>query len=103
MRTFLSLAASGAAVAAVATLALGAPANASVVPLKAHTTLSIVAARNVIKAGQKDAIGGTLRSDRTRLGRRAVVLDRVNGRPLVPVGPSSAAGWSRSAGTGPST
>src|SRR4051794_22085877 len=57
MRTSLSRTASGAATAAVGTLALG---GAFVIPLKDHTTLSVVAARNVIK----DAIGGTLQSAR---------------------------------------
>jgi hypothetical protein len=60
--------------------ALGAPANDSVIPVKDHATLSVVATRNVIEAGQKDAIGGALLSGKTCLGRRVVELERVDGR-----------------------
>jgi hypothetical protein len=48
--------------------------------VKDHATLSVVAARNVIEAGQKDAIGGALLSGKTCLGRRVVELERVDGR-----------------------
>jgi len=54
-------------------------------PVKAHTTLSIVAARNKIKAGQKDAVGGTLLAGKTPLAGKIIILDRVEGKKLVPV------------------
>jgi hypothetical protein len=86
MRTYLTRVASSAAVAAVAALALAGPANATPVPVpaKAHTTLSIVEFRNVIKAGQKDVVGGTLRSHGTGLAREVVLLDRLVGGKFVP-------------------
>jgi hypothetical protein len=41
-----------------------------------HTTLSIVASRNVIKAGQRDVISGRLAAGRYGLARKFVYLDR---------------------------
>lgn len=84
MRTYLTRVASSAAVAAVAALALAGPANATTIPAKAHTTLSIVEFRNVIKVGQKDVIGGTLRSHGAGLRKEVVLLDRWVGGKFVP-------------------
>jgi len=85
MRISLTRAASGAAVAAVTALALTGTANAAPIPVKVHTTLSIVESRNVIRAGGKDVVAGTLRAGRKGLAKEIVVLDRVVGRTLVPV------------------
>ena len=85
MRIPLTRAASGAAVAAVTALALTGTANAAPIPVKVHTTLSIVESRNVIRAGGKDVVAGTLRAGRKGLAKEIVVLDRVVGRTLVPV------------------
>lgn len=85
MRTSLIRAASSAAVAAVASLALVGTANAAPVHEKVHTTLSIVAFRNVIKAGHKDVVGGALRAGKHGLAKEVVILDRVVGGKLEPV------------------
>jgi hypothetical protein len=85
MRKSLTRAVAGAAAATAVTLALTGTANATVVPAKLHTTLSIVELRNVIKAGQKDVVSGVLRAGRFGLPREVVVLDRLVGGKFVPV------------------
>jgi hypothetical protein len=84
MRTSLTRAVSGAAIAAATVLALAGPASAK--PLtREHTTLSIVEQRSVIKAGQTDKVGGRLAHAGTGLGAEAVLLDRWNGKRFVAV------------------
>jgi hypothetical protein len=91
MRTSLTRTVAGTAVAAAAVLALAGPANAATspakpaLPVRLHTTLSIVESRNVIKDGQRDVISGRLASRGIGLSKRLVFLDRVEGRTLVPV------------------
>jgi hypothetical protein len=85
MRTSLTRTISGAVVAAAAVLALAGPANAAPAPPRAHTTLSIVASRNHITAGQKDVIGGRLASRGVGLGKHVVYLDRWTGTKWVAV------------------
>jgi hypothetical protein len=89
MRKYLTRVASSAAVAAVAALSLAGPANASPVPAKTHTTLSIVEYKTHIVAGHRDYIGGTLRAGAlghaTGRAREVVLLDRFYGKKLVPV------------------
>jgi len=86
MRISLTRAASGAAAAAVTALALTGTANAAPIPVKVHTTLSIVESRSVIRAGGKDLVAGTLRAGiRRGLAKEIVYLDRVVGKKLVPV------------------
>ncbi|HTX28109.1 MAG TPA: hypothetical protein VME19_13940 [Streptosporangiaceae bacterium] len=85
MRTAMTRAAAGAAVAAATVLALAGPAHAGTVPARTHTTLSIVAAKNVIRAGQKDVVSGRLAADKASLAGRTVYLDRVDGKILVQV------------------
>jgi hypothetical protein len=84
MRTSLTRAVSGAAIAAATVLALAGPASAKPLP-RVHTTLSIVESRSVIKAGQTDTIRGTLAHGRTGLGGEVVYLDRWNGKKFVAV------------------
>jgi hypothetical protein len=85
MRKSLTRTVSGAAVAAVAVLALAGPANAAPVSPRVHTTLSIVQSRNHIKAGQADVISGRLASRGIGLGQHVVYLDRIAGKSLVAV------------------
>ena len=85
MRTSLIRSLAGVVVAAAAVLALAGPANAAPAHPRVHTTLSIVESRNVIRAGGKDVVAGTLRAGRKGLAKEIVVLDRVVGRTLVPV------------------
>src|ERR1700691_1481544 len=96
MRKYLTRAASSAAVAAVAAFALVGPANAATtpgpvapIPVKVHTTLSIVEYKTVIRAGHSDVISGTLRSGRLghEVGRDkdVVFLDRWYGKKLVEI------------------
>jgi hypothetical protein len=88
MRISLARTISGVAVAAAAVLTLAGPANASThppLPVRLHTTLSIVESRNVIKAGQKDVISGRLAHDGAGLGGHVVFLDRLSGGRFVAV------------------
>jgi hypothetical protein len=86
MRTSLTRAVSGVAVAAAAVLTLAGPANAAPAHVvRVHTTLSIVESRNVIKAGQRDVIGGRLASRGIGLGKHVVYLDRWTGKKFVAV------------------
>lgn len=86
MRTSLTRAVAGAAIATAAVVAVAGVANASTssTPRKA-TTLSIVAAKTSITVGQVDTIGGVLRSHGTRLPHRVIVLDRFEGKAWRPV------------------
>jgi hypothetical protein len=83
MRTSLTRAAAGAAVAAATVLALAGPAHAGTVPARTHTTLSIVESKNVIRVGQDDVVSGRLVADKAGLAGRTVYLDRVDGKTLV--------------------
>jgi len=75
-------------------LALAGPANAAPVHPRVHTTLSIVQSRNVIKAGQKDVIGGRLVADHYGLAHKFVLLDRWYGKWVpVRVGLTGPHGW----------
>jgi hypothetical protein len=85
MRKSLTRTVSGAAVAAVAVLALAGPASAAPVSPRVHTTLSIVESRNHIKAGQADVISGRLASRGIGLGKHVVYLDRLAGKVLIAV------------------
>ncbi|HTX25849.1 MAG TPA: hypothetical protein VME19_02390, partial [Streptosporangiaceae bacterium] len=85
MRTSLTRAAAGAAVAAATVLALAGPAHAAPVPARTHATLSIVELKNVIRVGQDDKVSGRLVADKAGLAGRTVYLDRVDGKTLVQV------------------
>ena len=85
MRTSLTRAAAGAAVAAATVLALAGPAYAtSATPLE-HTTLSIVESKGVIKDGQTAVVRGRLAHDGTGEGGETVYLDHRVGTTLVDV------------------
>jgi len=85
MRTSLTRAAAGAAVAAATVLALAGPAYAtSATPLE-HTTLSIVESKSVIKDGQTAVVRGRLAHDGTGEGGETVYLDHRVGTTLVDV------------------
>jgi hypothetical protein len=86
MRTSLIRAIAGVAIATAAVAAVAGAANASSgnTPRKA-TTLSIVAAKSTITAGQADTIGGALKSHGTPLAHRIVVLDRFLGKKWRPI------------------
>jgi hypothetical protein len=80
MRTILTRTVAGVAIATAAVVAAAGLANASTsVPRKA-TTLSIVAAKTKITVGQVDTVGGVLKSHRTPLVGRIIVLDRWDGK-----------------------
>jgi hypothetical protein len=74
-----------AAAAATSALALTGTANATVLPVRIHTTLSIVESRNVIRGGRVDVISGRLAAGRLGLGDRVVYLDRLTGGRLTEV------------------
>jgi hypothetical protein len=95
MRTSLTRTLAGVAAAAALVLALAGPASAAPAHHpRVHTTLSIVASRNVIKAGQKDVIGGRLVADRYGLPHKIVYLDRWFGKWVpVRVGLTGPKGW----------
>jgi hypothetical protein len=98
MRKSLTRTLAGVAAAAATVLALAGPANAApVAPAhqpRVHTTLSIVQSRNVIKAGQKDIIGGRLVADHYGLPHKFVYLDRWFGKWVpVRVGLTGPHGW----------
>jgi hypothetical protein len=76
MRKSLTRTLWGVVAAAAVLLALAGPANAAAAHPRVHTTLSIVASRNVIKAGQRDVISGRLAAGRYGLARKFVYLDR---------------------------
>jgi hypothetical protein len=85
MRTSLTRAAAGAAVAAATVLALAGPAYATPTPAsaRAHTTLSIVESKSVIKDGQTAVVRGTLAHGKTGEGAETVYLDHWVGKTLV--------------------
>ena len=83
MRTSLTRAAAGAAVAAATVLALAGPAYATPTPARAHTTLSIVESRSVIKDGQTAVVRGRLAHGTTGEGADTVYLDHWVGKTLV--------------------
>ena|SRR5579862_3156210 len=83
MRTSLTRAAAGAAVAAATVLALAGPAYATAVPARAHTTLSIVESRSVIHDGQTAVVRGRLAHGKTGEGAETVYLDHWVGKTLV--------------------
>jgi hypothetical protein len=87
MRTSLTRAAAGAAVAAATVLALAAPAYATTtptpVPARAHTTLSIVESRSHITEGQTAVVRGRLAHGKTGEGAETVYLDHWVGKTLV--------------------
>jgi hypothetical protein len=76
MRKSLTRTLWGVVAAAAVLLALAGPANAAPAHPRVHTTLSIVASRNVIKAGQRDVISGRLAAGRYGLAHKFVYLDR---------------------------
>jgi hypothetical protein len=87
MRTSLTRAIAGVAVATAAVVAVAGAANASgstSTPRKA-TTLSIVAAKSAITVGQVDTIGGALKSHGTPLAHRIIVLDRFRDKKWQPI------------------
>ena len=86
MRSSITRAAAGAAVAAATVLALAGPASAATAkPLLIHPTLSIVESKNVIKPGGTDIISGRLAAKGVGLPGRTVNLDRVSGGTAVVV------------------
>jgi hypothetical protein len=86
MRTSMTRAFTGAAIAGAAVVALAGSAGATTVPAaKEHTTLSIVEQRSTITRGQKDTVSGALLADKKPAAKEIVLLDRVAGRTLVRV------------------
>jgi hypothetical protein len=87
MRTSLTRAIAGVAIATAAVGAIAGAANASSstsTPRKA-TTLSIVAAKSAITVGQVDTIGGALKSHGTPLAHRIIILDRFRDKKWQPI------------------
>jgi hypothetical protein len=84
MRISLIRAASGVVAGAAAVLMLAGPASAAQ-PVRTHTALSIAEWKSVIKDGQKDIVRGTLARGKTGFGKERVILDRFDGKKLVPV------------------
>ena len=80
MRTSLTRAIAGTAIAAAAVLTAAGTASAamSTTPVKAPTTLSIVEAKAKITIGQKDVISGTLLTGTKPVLRQVVRLYRYN-------------------------
>lgn len=87
MRTSLTRVAAGTAIAAAAVLAVAGTASAATgsPAAKAPTALSIAEAKATIKAGQKDIIGGFLRSGKAPLAGQVVWLDRIAGSNVIPL------------------
>ena len=85
MRTSLTRALAAAAITTAAVVAVAGAANASTSAPFKETTLSIVAAKTVITVGQVDTVSGVLKSHRTPLAHRIVVLDRFWARAWRPV------------------
>jgi hypothetical protein len=85
MRSSITRAAAGAAVAAATVLALAGPASAATANPRIHPTLSIVESKNVIRAGKTDRISGRLAAHGAGLAGRTVYLDRVSGGTLTAV------------------
>lgn len=85
MRKSLTAAVAGAAIAAASVVAVAGVANASASAPRKATTLSIVAARTSITVGQVDTIAGVLKSHRTPLAHRVIVLDRFEARKWRPI------------------
>jgi hypothetical protein len=89
MRTFLTRAIAGTAIATAAALTVAGVASAatSTTPVKAPTTLSIVEAKAKIIVGQKDVLTGTLLSGKTPVVKKVVELYRwsVKAKKWVPV------------------
>jgi len=87
MRTSLTRVAAGTAIAAAAVLTVAGTASAATgsPAAKAPTALSIAEAKATIKAGQKDVVGGFLRSGKAPLAGQVVWLDQVAGSSVKPV------------------
>lgn len=85
MRKSLTTAVAGVAIAAASVVAVAGTASASTSAPRKATTLSIVEARTSITAGQTDTIAGVLKSHRTPLSHREIILDRLEGRQWRPV------------------
>jgi hypothetical protein len=85
MRKSLTRAVAGVAIATAAVVAAAGVANASTSTPRKATTLSIVAAKTTITVGQVDTIGGVLKSHRTPLAHRIIVLDRFEGKKWHPI------------------
>lgn len=85
MRKSLTAAVAGVAIAAASVVAVAGAANASVSAPRKATTLSIVEARTSITFGQTDTIAGVLKSHRTPLAHRVIILDRLEGKQWRPV------------------
>jgi hypothetical protein len=83
MRTSLTRALAGTAIAAAAVLTAVGTASAAGATVKAPTTLTLTEQHAVIKAGDTDLLTGTLMSGKTPLSGKAVELDRfVSGKPV---------------------
>jgi len=83
MRTSLTRALAGTAIAAAAVLTAVGTAGAAGATVKAPTTLTLIEQHAVIKAGDTDLLTGTLTSGTKPLSGRTVVLDRfVLGKPV---------------------
>lgn len=93
MRTSLTRALAGAAIAAAAALTAVGTAGAAGATVKAPTTLTLTEAHAIIKHGETDLLTGTLKSGTTALAGKMVVLKRFNdkGTPVFvdakPTGP----------------
>jgi hypothetical protein len=85
MRKSLTAAVAGVAIATAAVVTVSGVANASTSAPRKATTLSIVAAKTSITVGQVDTIGGVLKSHRTPLAHRTIILDRFWGKKWHPI------------------
>jgi hypothetical protein len=83
MRTSLTRAVAGAAIAATAVLAAVGTAGAAGATVKAPTTLTATESHGIIKLGQSDVLTGTLLSGKTALVNKDVALERYNGKTWV--------------------
>jgi hypothetical protein len=77
MRTSLTRAVAGAAIAATAVLTAVGTAGAAGATVKPPTTLSVVESKAIIKLGQKDLLTGTLTVGKTPLADQNVALERL--------------------------
>jgi hypothetical protein len=83
MRTLLTRALAGTAIAAAVVLTASGTASAVVRQVSAPTTLSITETKAIIKLGQVDTLGGMLRSGATPLAGQVVILDQlIKGKPV---------------------
>jgi hypothetical protein len=97
MRSTLTRVLAGTAVAATVVLTAAGTAGAATTTAKTHTTLSIVANRSTITAGQWDSVGGTLNAGHASVDKKVVELYRYSAKlkkwEAAQVALTSKAGW----------